>query len=693
MKTVMSVLLLLFALTNISWAMPPLEGIKEPEALKAMRLKGMDSPKRGLERELSIKSKDAKISGSRSYPVILGYFTNLAAINTQAQFQAMLFNRGTGVKSVNNYYRDMSYNAMSCSGKVDNWRTSNNTVAYYSVNDGLNGGTTGNTYEFIRRVLANADVFINFADPNYDMDHDGYVDVLWVVHAGKGAEEGAAAIWSHSFYLSGFGGGATYYTTGDISPYTGTAVRINDYIINPERTNYADGNNTTTEMIGAGVYCHEFGHALGLPDLYNTASGGPGIGNWSIMAGGSWGGNGNTGATPVQMDVWCKRFLGWITPLNITKNQGFSFSATLSDSHHTTARLSKLGSMATSQFWLIEDRRSVATGPVSGVAWDQYIYSSGLAIYHIDSTYTTTTYLNANTVNASNTRAYGVALEETDQTSASYTSELYNGNNSGDAADMWNSTTQANFDSLGTAYPVTYLNNGTSRSGIAVRKIPAAGKGGDFSKAMFCTLYVIPGQPPVQAVELSYFTGMISNHKPFLAWRTESEHYCSHWEISRTKDSEEEYKLLAKIPGSLTSNQPQEYSYADESLTEGGSYYYLLTEVDVNGEKTPYGPVNIVVSSLVKRSELALLPCYPNPSRGEITFKYSLPAEGNVNIKVFNILGQEVRNVHNDRSPAGANIVPWDGKDNQGRILPNGVYVYQLVSGNQRITRKMTILK
>ncbi len=696
MKTVMYILLFLLALMNLAWAMPPLEGIKEPEALKAMRLKGLDSPKRGLLQQLMAKGGEAKISGSRSYPVILGYFTDLAATNTQAEFQAMLFNTGTGVKSVNNYYRDMSYNAMSCSGKVDNWRTSNNTVAWYTngTSYGLADGTTRNTYEFIRKVLVHADSFTNFADPNYDQNHDGYVDVLWVTHAGKGAEEGASNIWSHSFYLSGFTGG-TYYTTGDISPYTGTAVRIDDYIINPERTNYADGNNTTTEMIGAGVYCHEFGHALGLPDLYDTGDSGPGLGNWSVMAGGSWGANGNTGATPAQMDVWCKRFLGWITPFNVTKNQGFSFSATLSDSHRTTVRLSKLGSMATTQFWLIEDRRSVATGPVSGVAWDQYIYSSGLAIYHIDSTYTTTTYLNANTVNASNTRAYGVALEETDQTSASYTSELYSGTNQGDAADMWNSTNQANFDSIyvSTTYPVSFLNDGSSRSGTAVRKIPAAGKGGDFSKAMFCTLYVIPGQLPVQAVELSYFTGMISNNKPFLVWRTESEYNCSHWEISRTKVSDGDYKLLATIPGSLVSNQPQEYSYTDESVSEGGSYYYLVAEVDVNGDKTPYGPVCIVVPSIPQQPGLALLPCYPNPSRGDVTFRYSLPEEGDVVIKVFNILGQEVRMFHIGSSPAGPNAVPWDGKDNKANLLPNGVYLYQLFYGNQRITRELSILK
>ena len=491
--------LCLMAVAAVSFAMPPFQGIQEPEALKVMRLQGMDSPQRGLARELSIKTKDAKITGSRKYPVVMGYFTDLAATNTQAEFQGMLFNTGTNNKSVNNYYRDMSYNAMSCSGQVDNWRNSNNTVAYYSVNDGLNGGTTANTYEFIRKVLVHADSFVSFADSSYDQNHDGYVDVLWVVHAGKGAEEGASNIWSHSFYLSGFGSGATYYTTNDISPFTGNPVRIDDYIINPERTNYADGNNTTTEMIGCGVYCHEFGHAIGLPDLYDTDDSGPGIGNWSVMAGGSWGANGNTGARPASLDVWCRRFLGWASPARITNDNLYTVNSIMTTASGSSYKLAKLGADTTKQFWLVENRYKNAMGPVSSVRWDSLMYGQGLAIYHIDSTYTTTTYLNANTVNGSNTRPYGVAMEETDMTTAGYSSELYNGTNSGDAADVWNSTTQTSFDSVGTAYPVTYLNGTTSTTGgahtlTAIRAIPAA------SAAMACSMFVgvptgVEGQP------------------------------------------------------------------------------------------------------------------------------------------------------------------------------------------------------
>ncbi len=238
MRKILLFIILISSTASAVWAMPPYQGIKEPDALKAMRLKGLDSPKNGLIQQLLTKDPAAKISGSRSYPVVMGYFTDLANINTQGEFQTMLFGNATGVKSVNNYYRDMSYNAMSCSGSVANWVTSGNTVAYFG--DGTNGltnGTTNNVYEFIRAVLTNSDATVDFSKPEYDQNHDGYVDVLWVVHAGKGGEEADTnEIWSHSWSLSSWSGG-TYFITNDTSPYTGQKVRINEYIIMPERTN------------------------------------------------------------------------------------------------------------------------------------------------------------------------------------------------------------------------------------------------------------------------------------------------------------------------------------------------------------------------------------------------------------------------------------------------------------------------
>ena len=72
---------------------------------------------------------------------------------------------------------------------------------------------------------------------------------------------------------------------------------------------------TEPENGGLGVFAHEFGHDLGLPDLYDTGTGGDnGTGFWTLMSGGSWmnhGGN-SIGTTPDYMDPWSKLFVGWL---------------------------------------------------------------------------------------------------------------------------------------------------------------------------------------------------------------------------------------------------------------------------------------------------------------------------------------------------------------------------------------------
>jgi M6 family metalloprotease-like protein len=705
-KIMTAVLACLFLITGLLQAMPPREGLKEPASVIEARKQGMDSPKDGLIQQIKAKGGEAKISGSRSYPVVMGYFTDLASTFTQANFQILLFNRGTGVKSVNNYYRDMSYNAMSCSGSVAAWASSGNTQTYYGNSN--NGLTTSDTirsaYGFIKKTLIACDAAVDFSKPEYDSDQNGEVDVLWVVHAGKGGEEtypSTLEIWSHSWNLTYWmSSKGKIFTTNDISHYTGKAVTINKYIIMPEKTDASGAG--TNKIIGAGVFCHEFGHALGLPDLYDTGGvsiSGQGLGQWSCMASGSWGGDGATNATPTSLDVWCKRFLGWITPYNVVQNGKYSFNHIINTVSYGAVRLAKLGSASATQYWLVENRSKTAVGPVSGVAWDANLLGAGLAIYHIDNTYTSATYIGNNNVNvntttgASRNRPYGVAMEETDQTAATYTSELWTGTNRGDAADCWTASTQANFDSTGTAYPISYLNDGTSKAGIAVRKIPAAGKAGDLSKAMTCTLYVIPAGP--LGVNLSQFTACSGQNGITLNWRTESEMESYAWAIERTNGPAENYRTIASLPAYGTTNSAHDYSYTDDSPELAtGVYYYRLIQTDASNEENSFGPVEVsYVRPGPAALEYALMPAFPNPTKGGVSFNYSLKQAGAASLRVYNLLGLEVATLADGWKQAGAYTAVWDGRDSRGKNSANGVYFYKLVSGDFSATKKITILR
>ncbi|MDI1461921.1 immune inhibitor A [Catellatospora sp. KI3] len=142
----------------------------------------------------------------------------------------------------------------------------------------------------------------NFNEP------DGYIDHFQAVHAGEGEEagggaQGADAIWSHRWYAYSNGAG----TTGPAGALLGgtqigtSGIWIGDYTIQPENG-------------GLGVFAHEFGHDLGLPDLYDTAGGDNSTSFWTLMSGGSWMSHSatNIGTSPVYMGPWEKLFLGWL---------------------------------------------------------------------------------------------------------------------------------------------------------------------------------------------------------------------------------------------------------------------------------------------------------------------------------------------------------------------------------------------
>src|SRR5688572_2147078 len=145
-------------------------------------------------------------------------------------------------------------------------------------------------------------------------DDDGYVDFVAFAHAENGAEcNRGTNIWSHRGSLSNWTG-STYQTTSRSRSAKGGFIKIDDYTIQPA---YGCDGGTPNDI---GVFAHEFGHAFGLPDLYDTSGKGQGVGNWCLMSSGAWGGDGQSPDQPVQLSPWAKEVLGWITPTDITDN-------------------------------------------------------------------------------------------------------------------------------------------------------------------------------------------------------------------------------------------------------------------------------------------------------------------------------------------------------------------------------------
>ena len=92
-------------------------------------------------------------------------------------------------------------------------------------------------------------------------------------------------------------------------------------------------------------------------------------------------------------------------------------------------------------------------------------------------------------------------------------------------------------------------------------------------------------------------------------------------------------------------------------------------------------------------NEFMLRQNYPNPFNPETIIEYALPRETRVDLKVYNILGGEIKSLVNHRQGAGAYSITWNGEDNDGRLVDSGVYMYILRAGNWTQSRKMVFLQ
>jgi immune inhibitor A len=209
------------------------------------------------------------------------------------------------------------------------------------------------TGEFIRDLLKAADEQVDFS--NYA--EDGEVPNIFVIHEGTGAEfsQDPAQFWSHKWNLLSALYYGKYYETGkpaDVhagmsqgawinktvaEDMTYDGVLVNNYNIQPGIGGNVAGYNLATGgyedalkqgpyPAQTGVYAHEFGHALGLPDFYDTVYTSEGVGNYSMMAGGSWMRYPNapaySGNSPTHFDPFSKIFLGWADPIEVTPASG-----------------------------------------------------------------------------------------------------------------------------------------------------------------------------------------------------------------------------------------------------------------------------------------------------------------------------------------------------------------------------------
>jgi len=191
-------------------------------------------------------------------------------------------------------------------------------------------------------------------------------------------------------------------------------------------------------------------------------------------------------------------------------------------------------------------------------------------------------------------------------------------------------------------------------------------------------------------VQLASFTAFATNEGVKVSWITQSELGCDSWAIERSSVEGDPFQLIGTLAGQGTTNEPHNYLFTDKTALNPGTYYYRLAEIDNDG-KEYYGPISVLVNG--RSSIYSLHQAYPNPTKGTATIKYSLKVSGQTSLKIYNILGAEVKTLINECQDANDYEVIWDGRDNNGRDVSKGIYFYKLISGQFNATRKLILLR
>jgi hypothetical protein len=105
-----------------------------------------------------------------------------------------------------------------------------------------------------------------------------------------------------------------------------------------------------------------------------------------------------------------------------------------------------------------------------------------------------------------------------------------------------------------------------------------------------------------------------------------------------------------------------------------------------------FGPVTKVNPVEVPKT-FALEQNFPNPFNPTTMIRFALPNDSKVSLKVFDILGREVRTLLNGDVAAGINTVQWNGRNNAGQMVSTGVYIYRIEAGSNISTKKMMLMK
>ncbi|KPV57652.1 metalloprotease [Paenibacillus sp. A3] len=293
------------------------------------------------------------VSGTKKLLVLLIGFTGVDIAYSDNDWSNRFFS--TNQKSVRDYYNEVSNGKVQLTPASESYGTQNDGVVKVKLDYAHPDYSGKHTFTVITDALAKADPAVSFA--SFDTNNDKVIDSkdgFYLVTVFAGNEEAAGAppspnIWAHQSYAPN--------TNHDGVTVSGLYT--------------AQGEIQYGHMATIGMICHEFGHSLGLPDLYGANNH---VDRLSIMGNGAWTSlpGEHFGATPVHMDAWSKVKLGFVTPTVVNATNNFTLNAI--PNNYNVLKIP----LKDNTYFLVENRQKVgydASLPTN---------SGGMAVWHID---------------------------------------------------------------------------------------------------------------------------------------------------------------------------------------------------------------------------------------------------------------------------------------------------------------------
>ena len=268
--------------------------------------------------------------------------------------------------SVHDYFKDMSRGEFDLTFDIVGPVKVSKSTTYYGGPSPIMGGTD-HIGEFITEAIKKADEKCDIDWKKYDWDDDGEVEQVFVLYAGYGQATGGptGTIWPNAWTLDE----ALQNSDGN-GGFSIDGVFINQYACSNEL--YLDSG---TVPMGLGVFCHEFSHCMGLPDMYDTNYGStPTMGDWDLLAGGSYNGPHGIGWCPAGWTSYERAYAGWLELTELKAGDIIKGMTSLEEADGKAYVI--YNDNHKDEYYLLENHK--------GMGWDKYTPENGLLIIHVD---------------------------------------------------------------------------------------------------------------------------------------------------------------------------------------------------------------------------------------------------------------------------------------------------------------------